>query len=70
MHSNNPIFIPYTLAKVEYIYIVLKVSPKGSTSLLLFWECTLFLKLVMGQSKLLSFSLLFALTWFEENYFL
>jgi hypothetical protein len=29
----------------------------------------LFLKLVMGQSKLLFFCLLFALTWFEENYF-
>jgi hypothetical protein len=67
MHSNNPIFIPYTLAKVEFIYK--KLGQREAPLCFYFGDCTLFFKLVMGQSKLLFFSVLFALTSFEGNYF-
>jgi hypothetical protein len=53
MHSNNPIFIPYTLAKVEFIYK--KLGQREAPLCFYFGECTIFLKLVMGQSEVVVF---------------
>ncbi len=55
--------------KFSMHFTIIKLGQREAPLCFYFLECMLFLKLVMGQSKLLFFCLLFALTWFEENYF-